>query len=120
MAFGAIEINRSLQNSGDEASSTDVMLDVLDKHFKVAGVEISERLRIADFNVLPGVTSDEGEGDDWPELRKRIHSRDILVFGGRVWMGHRTSRRHPGRWRRPPGWSAAQLAGLLKAKPYPG
>jgi multimeric flavodoxin WrbA len=87
MTVSAIEINCSLKRTTGEPSSTDAMLDVIGKHFRDAGVEIGERLRIADFNVLPGVTSDEGEGDDWPELRKRILAHDILVFGGPIWMG---------------------------------
>ncbi len=87
MTVTAIEINCSLRKSGSEPSSTDAMLDVLGRHFAEAGVEVVERLRIADYTVLPGVTSDEGEGDDWPELRGRILAHDILVFGGPIWMG---------------------------------
>ncbi len=87
MSVSAIEINCTLKKSGGEASSTDAMLDVLGKHFRDAGVEIAERLRIADYNVLPGVTSDEGEGDDWPGLREKILAHDILIFGGPIWMG---------------------------------
>ena len=87
MTVTAIEINCSLRKSSGEPSSTDAMLDVLGKHFKDAGVTIAERLRIADYNVLPGVTSDEGEGDDWPKLREKILSHDILIFGGPIWMG---------------------------------
>jgi multimeric flavodoxin WrbA len=87
VALSAIEINCTLKKSGGESSSTDAMLDVLGKHFKDAGVTIAERLRIADYNVLPGVTSDEGEGDDWPQLRAKILSHDILIFGGPIWMG---------------------------------
>ena len=87
MTVSAIEINCSLKRTTGEPSSTDAMLDVIGKHFRDAGVEMGERLRIADFNVLPGVTSDEGNGDDWPELRKRILAHDILVFGGPIWMG---------------------------------
>jgi hypothetical protein len=30
-----------------------------------------------DHNILPGVTSDEGEGDDWPDIRRRILDHDI-------------------------------------------
>ena len=78
MTVTAIEINCSLKKTSDKPSSTDAMLDVLGKHFKDAGVEIAERLRIADYNVLPGVTSDEGEGDDWPKLRTKILEHDIL------------------------------------------
>ena len=83
----AIEINCTLKKSSGEPSSTDAMLDLLGKHFNDAGVNIAERLRIADYNVLPGVTSDEGEGDDWPKLREKILSHDILIFGGPIWMG---------------------------------
>jgi len=83
----AIEINCTLKKSSGESSSTDEMLGVLGKHFADAGVKVAERLRIADYNVLPGVTSDEGKGDDWPALRKKILAHDILVFGGPIWMG---------------------------------
>lgn len=87
MTVTAIEINCTLKKSGGEPSSTDAMLDELAKHFREAGVTVAERLRIADYNVLPGVTSDEGEGDDWPQLREKILAHDILIVGGPIWMG---------------------------------
>ncbi|GGD95691.1 hypothetical protein GCM10011515_14490 [Tsuneonella deserti] len=87
MALSAIEINCSLKKSSGEPSSTDAMLDLLRRHFRHNGVNFGERLRIADHNVVPGVTSDEGEGDDWPALREKILAHDILVFGGPIWMG---------------------------------
>ena len=87
MALSAIAINCTLKSSGDEASSTDAMIGVLEKAFAKHDVAISETLRIADYNVLPGATSDEGEGDDWPELRGKILAHDILIFGGPIWMG---------------------------------
>ncbi|WP_120715797.1 flavodoxin family protein [Tsuneonella amylolytica] len=87
MTVTAIEINCSLKKSDGKPSSTDAMLDLLGEHFRETDVEIGERLRIADYNVLPGVTSDEGEGDDWPALRAKILAHDILVFGGPIWMG---------------------------------
>lgn len=91
MALSAIAINCTLKSSGDEASSTDAMIGVLAQKFAERGVSISETLRIADYNVLPGVTSDEGEGDDWPELRAKILAHDILVFGGPIWLGQISS-----------------------------
>jgi multimeric flavodoxin WrbA len=33
------------------------------------------------------VTSDEGQGDAWPDLRKTILAHDILIFGGPIWLG---------------------------------
>ncbi|QDM40281.1 NAD(P)H-dependent oxidoreductase [Altererythrobacter sp. TH136] len=87
MPVTAIAINCSLKKSSGEDSSTDAMIEVLREHFAAADVEISETIRIADHNVLPGVTSDEGDGDDWPALREKILSHDILIFGGPIWMG---------------------------------
>ncbi|MGN3973014.1 flavodoxin family protein [Tsuneonella sp. SYSU-LHT278] len=87
MTVTAIEINCSLKKSGGKKSSTDAMLDVLRKRFEDAGVVVDERLRVADYAILPGVTSNEGEGDDWPALREKILAHDILVFGGPIWMG---------------------------------
>lgn len=37
------------------------------------------------------MTSDEGEGDDWPALRRKILSHDILIFGSPIWLGHPSS-----------------------------
>ena len=87
MPVTAIAINCSLKKSSGEDSSTDAMIEVLREHFAAADVEISETIRIANHNVLPGVTSDEGDGDDWPALREKILSHDILIFGGPIWMG---------------------------------
>lgn len=87
MALSALPINCTLKKSDGEASSTDQMIAVLAKHFGAAGVEVSAPLRMADYNILPGVTSDEGEGDDWPGLRETILSHDILIFGTPIWLG---------------------------------
>lgn len=46
---------------------------------------------MADYNILPDVTSDEGEGDDLPMLRAKFLSHDILIFGGPVWLGQASS-----------------------------
>ena len=87
MPTTAIALNCSLKKSSGETSSTDAMIAVLEKAFDKHDVTLSETLRMADYNILPGVTSDEGEGDDWPELRKKILAHDILIFGGPIWMG---------------------------------
>ena len=87
MALSAIAINCSLARTGDRPSSTDAMIQVLADAFGDHDVELAETIRIADLNVLPGVTSDEGEGDDWPEIREKILAHNILIFGGPIWMG---------------------------------
>jgi len=87
MPLSAIPINCTLKRSGGEQSSTDAMIEVLRKQFSKVGVEVSDTVRMADFNIRPGVTSDEGKGDDWPKLRKQILAHDILIFGGPIWLG---------------------------------
>lgn len=91
-AATAIAINCTLKpGDGDESSSTDRMIGVLGRAFGKHGVELSETFRMADYNILPGVTSDEGEGDDWPALRRKILEHDILIFGGPIWLGQVSS-----------------------------
>jgi multimeric flavodoxin WrbA len=64
----------------------DEILEALAK-YKVTG----ETVRVVDLNVRAGVTSDEGAGDDWPALRKRILEADILVVGTPIWLGQPSS-----------------------------
>jgi len=87
MTLKALAINCTLKSDPAEPSSTDAMIAVLAKAFAERDVEITETVRVAGLNVLPGVTSDEGEGDEWPGLREKILAHDILVFGGPIWMG---------------------------------
>lgn len=54
-------------------------------------VTLGDTIRIVDHDILPGVTSNEGEGDAWPEIRRRILEHDILVFGTPVWLGQMSS-----------------------------
>lgn len=91
MSLTAIAINCSLKKSGGEQSSTDEMIGLIAGDLAKHGVELTETIRIADFNVAPGVTSDEGEGDDWPALRGRILAADLLIFGTPIWLGQMSS-----------------------------
>lgn len=89
MSLVAQPLNCTLKSKGD--SSTDAMLDLLAEAFRKESVEIAETIRVAARNILPGVTSDEGEGDDWPDVRERILAADILILGTPIWMGQPSS-----------------------------
>ncbi|WP_296716151.1 flavodoxin family protein [Erythrobacter sp.] len=91
MTLTACAINCSLAPSDSRESSTDVMIGVLRDAFAEHDVRVADSIRIADHNVKPGVTSDEGEGDDWPKIRERILAADILVFGTPIWLGQASS-----------------------------
>jgi multimeric flavodoxin WrbA len=91
LPLSAVAINCSLKGSAGEKSSTDEMIGLLVSELKKNHVQFRETIRIADHDVKPGVTSDEGEGDAWPELRRRILAADILVFGTPIWLGQMSS-----------------------------
>ena len=91
MALSACAINCSLARTGGRKSSTDAMIDVLREHFADLDVVVGKSIRIADYDVMPGVTSNEGKGDDWPSIREQILKADILVFGTPIWMGQASS-----------------------------
>ena len=91
MALSAIAINCTLKRSGGEPSSTDKMIGLIAGELAKHGVELGETIRIADHDIKPGVTSDEGEGDAWPDIRRRILAADILIFGTPIWLGQLSS-----------------------------
>lgn len=67
MPLSAIALNCSLKSEkGDEASSTDKMIGLIAGALKGRDVRFDGTIRLADHDVKPGVTSDEGEGDAWP------------------------------------------------------
>ncbi len=51
----------------------------------------SEIIRVVDYDVKPGVTSDEGDGDEWPFILDKIKKADIIVIATSIWFGVRSS-----------------------------
>jgi len=62
------------------------VLDALAEH-DVSG----ELVRIVDQGVRFGVSTDEGDGDGWPEIRKQMLAADIIVIATPIWMGQPSS-----------------------------
>lgn len=89
MPIIAQPLNCTLKSKGE--SSTDAMLGLLADAFRKQSVEIAETIRVAAHNVPPGVTSDEGRGDDWPKIREQVLAADILILGTPIWMGQPSS-----------------------------
>jgi multimeric flavodoxin WrbA len=86
----AFALNCSLKSSS-ESSSTEKLLDEVLFALKDHGVDTTGTARIADCRIAPGVTSDEGDGDEWPGIRRQILDADIFVLGAPIWMGHPSS-----------------------------
>lgn len=91
MPISAIAINCTLKRSGSGPSSTDKMIGLIAEELRRHDVEVGETIRIADHDVRPGVSSDEGDGDAWPDIRRKILAADILIFGTPIWMGQPSS-----------------------------
>lgn len=85
----ALVLNCTLKPSPASSSCELLAQQVLDELAKhdVGG----EQIRIADFDVKPGVEIDMGDGDQWPGIRERVLAADILIVATPTWMGHMSS-----------------------------
>lgn len=90
MTVEALALNGTLKSSGGQPSSTDRILDLIAEGFRQKGVEV-ETIRLADHDIKPGVTSNEGAGDAWPDIRKAILDAEILILGTPIWLGQPSS-----------------------------
>ncbi|MFS8145848.1 flavodoxin family protein [Rhizobium sp. BR 249] len=91
MPLKALALNATLKASNaKDASSTERMIGLIDKAMSAHGIT-TEVIRLADFNIKPGVTSDEGDGDDWPAIRAKLLDADILLMATPIWLGQPSS-----------------------------
>jgi multimeric flavodoxin WrbA len=85
----ALGLNCTLKRS-PERSHTEALMDRVLGFLRDHGVE-TERVRPVDYAIKFGVTSDEGEGDEWPQVLDKVKAADILLVGTSIWFGHRNS-----------------------------
>lgn len=85
----ALVINCTLKKS-PETSNTEALANYLAEELDKQGVEV-HFIRAVDLKILPGVKSDEGSDDDWPQIRKEILDCEILVLASPTWLGRMSS-----------------------------
>ena len=89
MALTALALNCTLSPSPASSSSellATQVLDALAEHGVTGSV-----VRVVDHDVRPGVQTDMGDGDAWPEIRRQLLAADILVLATPTWLGpHRS------------------------------
>ena len=85
----ALIINCTLKRSPG-FSNTGAMAQKAADQLKELEVE-TEIIRLNDYKVLTGNTSDEGEGDEWPQILEKIKACNIFIIAAPVWMGHLAS-----------------------------
>jgi multimeric flavodoxin WrbA len=86
----ALAVNCSLKGEAGEESSTQLLLSQIMETLGGHGAG-GTILRAVDRDIRPGVTSDEGDGDGWPAIRRSILAADILVLGTPIWLGQPSS-----------------------------
>jgi multimeric flavodoxin WrbA len=85
----ALVLNCTLKPS-PATSNTEALAQVVVDALREGGVEV-DVIRVVDHDVKPGVSSDEGDGDAWPEIRARIVAAEILVLASPTWLGQPSS-----------------------------
>lgn len=89
MKLRAVILNCTLKNSPD-VSNTQALIDKVVELMIPLGV-VSEVIRVIDHRISFGVSSDEGEGDEWPKILTKLKSADIIIIGTPLWFGVRSS-----------------------------
>ncbi|NUP26963.1 MAG: flavodoxin [Nocardia sp.] len=85
----AVALVCTLKKSPGESSSDRIarqLLAELGEH-DVSG----EVIRVVDHDIRPGVSADEGDGDQCPQICERIESADIVLVATPTWLGHMSS-----------------------------
>jgi multimeric flavodoxin WrbA len=73
-----------------EGSNTEALAREVVSALREREVEV-EVERVLDYDVRPGVSSDEGGGDQWPALRDKVLRSEILVVATPTWLGQPSS-----------------------------
>ncbi|ADE16004.1 BRAMP protein [Nitrosococcus halophilus Nc 4] len=79
MFYHALVLNCTLKKS-PEISHTEALIRKVTELMEPLGVE-AEILRPVDYSICFGVSSDEGEGDQWPQILNKVKAADILIIG---------------------------------------
>jgi len=82
-------INCTLKPS-PERSNTEALASVVIEALEEHGVE-TELVRALDHEIKPGVETDMGDGDDWPQIHEKLLGSEILVIATPTWLGQTAS-----------------------------
>jgi multimeric flavodoxin WrbA len=89
MPLSALILNCTLKPS-PEVSNTEALASVVAEALRAGGASVRME-RVLDHDVRPGVSSDEGDGDEWPALHDAILAAEILVIATPTWLGRPSS-----------------------------
>ena len=87
--LSALGLNCTLKRSPERSHTEALMNQVLDLMAEHGAK--TEVLRPVDYAIKFGVSSDEGDGDEWPQVLEKIKAADIILMGMSIWFGVRSS-----------------------------
>ncbi len=85
----ALVINCTLKRSPEE-SNTAGLAEIVIEALRDADVDV-DTVRAVDRQIAAGVSSDEGGGDEWPEIHRQLLAAEILVIATPTWLGRPSS-----------------------------
>ena len=85
----AVVLNCTLKPS-PQTSSTEALAKVVIAELEKGGAEV-EMIRLVDLDIKPGVSADEGKGDEWPSVDETLKAADIVIFATPTWLGQMSS-----------------------------
>lgn len=89
MPLTCIALNCTLKKSPKPSHTEALMAKVLGL-MEPLGVEW-ELIRPVDHNLPFGISSNEGDGDEWPGILEKLKASDIVMLGMPIWFGVRSS-----------------------------
>lgn len=89
MELKAVLLNCTIKKS-PAVSNTQALMDKVIEILESQDVRC-ESVRVVDYNVPFGVSSDEGDGDEWPLILDKLLAADIIIVGTPIWFGVRSS-----------------------------
>jgi multimeric flavodoxin WrbA len=71
-------------------SNTETLCEFLSGRMESQGIR-PETVKLVEHRVLPGTYSDMGEGDEWPNILRRVLDSEIVILATPVWWGNQSS-----------------------------
>lgn len=86
--YKAIILLGTLKSKG--LSNTQVLSEFFAGKAQAKGVE-TEIIKLVDHKIFAGTYTDMGEGDQWPEIYKKIIEADFIIFATPIWWNNQSS-----------------------------
>ncbi len=85
-------LNASLKHKNNsQPSNTEELSELVLKYMTEQGKISSEIIRLADYQIDIGLSFQESDSDQWPEIVEKIKAADVVIFATPIWWGQRSS-----------------------------